>query len=167
MTNSNSSGFTHRFKNYSLNALIILLAAITIYLIYSFATRMSVSPSGNKKDIISDTSSVHITRQLSRQTLQIDVQNGSGVQGIANKFTDYLRANGFDVVETGNFSTSDMKTTMVIDRTGNIKNAKKVAGALGVPEKYVIQQISKDYLLDATVVIGADYVELNPFKENK
>jgi len=125
---------------------------------------MSVSPSGNKKETISDTNSVHVTRQPSRQTLQIDVQNGSGVQGIANKFTDYLRANGFDVVETGNFSTSDIKTTMVIDRTGNIKDAKSVASTLGVPEKYVIHQISKDYLLDATVVIGADYMELNPFK---
>jgi LytR cell envelope-related transcriptional attenuator len=159
------SGFTHKFKNYSLNALIILLAAITIYLIYSFYTRMNVTRSGDKKEIATDTSSVHITQQPSRQTLQIDVQNGSGVQGIANKFTDYLRANGFDVVETGNFSTSDIKTTMVIDRTGNIKNAKRVASSLGVPERYVIQQISKDYLLDATVVIGADYSELNPFKQ--
>ncbi len=162
-----SGGFTHKLKNYSLNISIIILAALTTYLAYNFVTRMWASPTGNKqKDILSDTSSVHITRQPSRQTLQIDVQNGSGVQGIANKFTDYLRTNGFDVVETGNFSTSDIKTTMVIDRTGNIKNAKKVANALGVSEKYVIQQISKDYLLDATVVIGADYMEQKPYKSN-
>lgn len=133
---------------------------------YNFISRMGGSSSGTKqKENASDTSSLHIIQQPSRQTLQIDVKNGSGIQGIANKFTDYLRANGFDVVETGNFTASDIKTTMVIDRIGNLNNAKKIASSLGVSEKYVIQQISKDYFLDATVVIGKDYTELNPFKQ--
>ena len=66
----------------------------------------------------------------------------------------------------GNFATSDIKTSMVIDRTGNTKNAKRVAQNLGIQEKYVIQQVNKNYFLDATVVIGKDYLELNPFKQN-
>ena len=44
------------------------------------------------------------------------------------------------------------------------RNSKRVAQSLGVSEKYVIQQINKNYFLDATVVIGKDYEELNPFK---
>jgi hypothetical protein len=66
----------------------------------------------------------------------------------------------------GNFSSQDLKTSMVIDRTGNIKNALLVANSLGIPEKNVIQQINKNYFLDATVVVGRDYLELIPFKEN-
>jgi ssDNA-specific exonuclease RecJ len=95
--------------------------------------------------------------------LQIDVQNGCGVSGIADKFTEFLRSKGFDVVEMGNFTTQDIKTTMVIDRAGNMKNAKRVASSLGVSDKYVIQQMNKNYFLDATVVIGKDYAELYPF----
>jgi hypothetical protein len=53
---------------------------------------------------------------------------------------------------------------MVIDRAGNMKNAKRVAQALGISEKYVIQQMNSNYFLDATVVIGKDYEELLPFK---
>jgi len=45
-----------------------------------------------------------------------------------------------------------------------MKNAKRVAQALGISEKYVIQQMNSNYFLDATVVIGKDYEELLPFK---
>jgi hypothetical protein len=55
---------------------------------------------------------------------------------------------------------------MVIDRAGNMRNAKRVADNLGISEKYVIQQVNKNYFLDATVVVGKDYLELNPFKQN-
>jgi calcineurin-like phosphoesterase len=94
------------------------------------------------------------------------VQNGTGVQGIANKVMEFLRSRGFDVVEMGNFSSQDIKTSMVIDRTGNTKNAKLVAQSLGIQEKYIIEQVNRNYFLDATVVVGRDYLELIPFKDN-
>ena len=161
------SGFPNKFKNNFLNILIIVFAAATIYLAYSFVTRMTaVPPAFKRKDFVSDTNSFRRTLPRPGQTLQIDVKNGCGARGVADRFTEYLRTNGFDVVETGNFTTSDIKTTMVIDRAGNMKNARTIANALGVSEKYVIEQINKDFLLDATVVIGADYQSLYPFRES-
>lgn len=156
----------NKFKNYAINTLIIVLALLTIYLLYSFIRHSTTSKQDVKKEVLDSTTN-QITKQPSGSTLQIDVQNGSGVQGVANKFTDYLRANGYDVVEMGNFSTSDIKTSMVIDRAGNMRNAKKVAQSLGISEKYVIQQINKNYFLDATVVIGKDYMDLKPLTQNQ
>jgi hypothetical protein len=46
-----------------------------------------------------------------------------------------------------------------------MKNAKRVADALGISEKYVIQQTNNNYFLDATVVIGMDYADLKPFSK--
>jgi hypothetical protein len=168
MAGTGSGDSKNKFKNYSLNAFIILLAVLTLYLLYNFVKH--TTNSGKQDDVktqTADSSSNTITKQPSSKTLQIDVQNATGVQGIANTFMEYLRTTGFDVVEMGNFSTSDIKTSMVIDRTGNMRNAKKVAQALGIQEKYVIQQINKNYFLDATVVIGKDYQELNPFKQKE
>lgn len=156
----------NKFKNYAINTLIIVLALLTIYLLYSFIRHSTTSKQDVKKEVLDSTTN-QITKQPSGSTLQIDVQNGSGVQGVANKFTDYLRANGYDVVEMGNFSTSDIKTSMVIDRAGNMRNAKKVAQSLGISEKYVIQQINKNYFLDATVVIGKDYMDLKPLTQTQ
>jgi hypothetical protein len=163
MAEGDSSGFTNKLRHYSLNLLIILVAAASVYLFYNFFKRLTVPGTELRTEQVSDSTTL-LTKQPSGSTLQIDVQNGCGVSGIADKFTEYLRSKGFDVVEMGNFSTQDIKTTMVIDRTGNEKNAKRVAQSLGVSEKYVIQQINKNYFLDATVVIGRDYEELNPFR---
>lgn len=166
MPEAGSRGFVNKFKNYSLNILIVLLALLTIYLFYNFLKRATTDQPAEKTPT-ADTTLHNLTKQPSNKTLQIDVQNGSGVQGIASKVMEYLRENGFDVVEMGNFAVSDIKTSMVIDRAGNMRNAKRVAQNLGISEKYVIQQVNKNYFLDATVVVGKDYMELNPFKQNK
>jgi len=165
MPNQDSSGFINKFKNYFINFFIVILAVLTLYLFYNFVKR-TTTDQPEEKTPAADTTLHGLTKQPSSKTLQIDVQNGSGVQGIAGKVTEYLRSSGFDVVEMGNFAASDINTSMVIDRTGNMKNAKRVASSLGIAEKYVIQQVNKNYFLDATVVIGKDYLELNPFKQN-
>jgi hypothetical protein len=162
---SESGDFTSKLKHYSVNTAIVVLAVLTVYLLYNFVKRQT-TPQTEIIKTQTDTSN-HLTKQPSGSTLQIDVQNGSGVTGIADKFTEYLRAKGFDVVEMGNFSSSDIKTSMVIDRAGNTRNAKRVAQSLGIEEKFVIQQVNKNYFLDATVVIGKDYAELIPMKQNQ
>lgn len=99
-------------------------------------------------------------RDLVSNVVQVAVLNGCGVSGVANKFTDKLREDGFDVVKTGNFSNYDMKYTTVISRLSDPSNAKKVAKALGIDKSHVITEASKNYYLDAAVVIGADYHSL-------
>lgn len=96
--------------------------------------------------------------------IQVEVLNGCGVGGIADRFTDFLRNNKFDVVSMGNYIRFDMDETLVIDRTGNKANALAVASALGVKRENVIQQLNNDYLLDVSIVIGRDYYTLKPLK---
>jgi len=118
--------------------------------------------SGNSNTVMKSDS----LSNVKTQTLQIDIQNGTGLKNISDKFAIYLSSKGYDVVDVGNFSSSDVKTSMIVDRAGNMQNAKHVALALGIDVNYVIQQLNKNYVLDATVVIGKDYAELNPFKED-
>lgn len=162
---ADSDNFLNKLKHYSVNAAIVILAVLTVYLLYNFVKRQ-VTPQAEIIKTQVDTAN-HLTKQPSGSTLQIDVQNGSGVSGIADKFTEFLRSKGFDVVEMGNFSSSDVKTSMVIDRAGNMRNAKRVAVSVGISEKFVIQQMNKNYFLDATVVIGKDYAELLPMKQSE
>jgi calcineurin-like phosphoesterase len=154
-----------KFKNYLINILIVILALTTVYLAYNFIKHNFNNRQDSGKVETLDTLKNQITRQPSASTLQVDVQNGTGIQGLGNKFMEFLRMNGYDVVDMGNFSSSDEKNSFVIDRAGNMRNAKRVASALGISEKYVIQQINKNYFLDATVVIGKDYNDLMPFKQ--
>jgi len=91
------------------------------------------------------------------KTIQAEVLNGCGVSGVADTFTDSLRAKGIDVVNTGNYRSFDINNTIVIDRSGKTENAKYVAKLLGLNGNQVVRQINKNYFLDVSVIIGKDY----------
>ena len=135
-----------------LNASLGFLSLLLGVLLFALATRVIYPRVYNQRS--------GEQSRLIGKVIQIEVLNGCGVPGLAINFTDALRKNGFDVVESGNFETFDISETMIIDRDGNLENARRVAEVLGVDQKNIIQEISPDYFLDATVVIGSDYKKL-------
>lgn len=103
-----------------------------------------------------------LPKAKSARLLQIDVLNGCGAKGAAARFTTFLRGAGFDVVEMKNYKVSGVPRTLVVDRVGDLEAARRVASALGVSGKNVIQQLNPDYFVDVSVILGADYASLQP-----
>lgn len=101
---------------------------------------------------------------IASEIIQVEILNGCGVSGVADRFKDYLRKEGFDVVNVDNYIQFDVEETMVIDRIGNIANAKKVASSLKTKTDAVFPQLNDDYFVDVTIVIGRDYHKLSPLK---
>lgn len=97
--------------------------------------------------------------------IQVEVLNGCGVSGVADKLTDYLRANRIDVVNLGNYRSFEIENSIVIGRNNKIKNAELIAALVGLDENSIIQQINPDYLLDVTFILGKDYRNLIPLKK--
>ena len=149
-----------RWKNLLLNVSLLLGSALFVGLVYAFAmgTLLPAEESSAPSD-------EHPARTASGDIIQVAVRNGCGVAGVAGKTTRFLRRKGFDVVEVGNYNSFDQQHSVVIDRVGNKKAARKVAAALGIPLKRVKEQIRLDYYLDASVVIGHDYASLKSFSE--
>jgi hypothetical protein len=144
-------------RTLALNAVIVLLGVVVVYLAYAFVVRHVLNPP------------VSVTRTGDREggVIQIDVLNGCGVAGAATAFTTYLRARGYDVVEMRNYKTFGVEETLVIDRTGQVGNAEKVAYALGVKKGNIVRQINEDYFVDVSVLIGKDYKSLKPSHEGE
>lgn len=147
MTSKNSET-----NSFALNATIGFLSLLLAILIFGLFTRIIYPRIENQRATNNP--------ELIGDIIQLEVLNGCGVPGLANDFTSVLRKNGFDVVETGNFKNFDMQNTVVIARTFDTKNAKRVADALGIAEEHVFIEASEDFYLDATVVIGSDYKSL-------
>ncbi len=95
--------------------------------------------------------------------IQVEVLNGCGVSGLAEKFTNYLREQDIDVVSRGNYANFNVKKSQVIDRVANSENANHIASILGINRGQV--QLKKDasLQLDATIILGKDYKSLKPF----
>jgi hypothetical protein len=144
-SNSESDSFV-------LNAAIGFLSLLLVLLLFGLFTRIIYPRIENQR--------AQTDPDLIGKVIQLEVLNGCGVPGLANDFTSVLRKNGFDVVETGNFENFDMQNTVVIARTFNSENARRVADALGINQENVFIEASEDFYLDATVVIGSDYKSL-------
>lgn len=143
-------------KHLFLNILIALLAVVVFFLLYSFITNTLTD---KPVDWTTETAE---NGEVSAEIIQLDVLNGCGASGVAQRFTDFLRKRNFDVVQSANYKTFDVEESLVIDRTGDLEAARKVAYALGIEEKNIVQQINPDYYLNVSVVIGRDYDKLKP-----
>jgi hypothetical protein len=136
-----------------LNLLITAVAAFILYQVYAIIFPPNGTGDHNKQPA----SDVAVT---SKSVVQIDVLNGCGVSGTGQKMTSFLRAAGYDVVDMGNYKTFDVKQSLVIDRSGNAEIAKKIASDLGIDPAHVVQQISPEYFVTASVVLGKDFKNL-------
>ena len=139
--------------NLFLNVIIFFLVLVVTFLSISIVKKIK---SNNNAARVENT-------KVPSAIIQLEVLNGCGVAGAAEKITDFLRSNHVDVVQMKNYISFDIEKSLVIDRTGNKLNAEKIADILGIDRKNIVQQISNDYFLDVSLVIGKDY---NQFKSN-
>lgn len=149
-------GIKSATNNFFLNIIIFLLTAIIIFVSYSLFVKIT-DQSDNRVE--------NSKKQTASEIIQLEVLNGCGVAGAADRFTDFLREHNFDVVNVGNYFTFNVDETIVVDRIGNLENARKVARSLGVQRTNVVQQLNNNYFLDVSVIIGKDYYKLKPIKE--
>lgn len=100
------------------------------------------------------------------QSLDIEVLDGFGNMKIAQQAADYLRSQGYDVVEMKKNNDGIVDRSFVLDRSGKLDAAKKVAAVLGIPLNKVFQKIDRNLYLDVTVVVGKDFSKLKAFQSH-
>jgi hypothetical protein len=144
-------------KKVILNLLFVVIAAFVLYQVIA----ISFPSSGKTVPVRSADQTIPV---LSKSVVQVDVLNGCGASGTGQKVTSILRAAGYDVVEMGNYKTFDVKQSLVIDRSGDMTVARKLALDLGIDAKNVVQQISPEYFVTASVIIGKDFKTLRGWK---
>ena len=96
-----------------------------------------------------------------RQTLTVEVLNGSGRSALARTATRELRRKGFDVVYFGGART--LRVSQVLARQVEVGAAREVAAALGIDS--VVASRDTTRRVDVSVWLGEDYrprVTLHP-----
>lgn len=101
--------------------------------------------------------------------VQLEILNGCGVKGAADKLASFLDAKKYDVINKGNYLKKgktffNVKETKVIDQIGVIKNARDLAKAIGVKEINIDSYENPSPIADVTIIIGKDYTSLAIFK---
>lgn len=108
-----------------------------------------------------------------QKRIQIEVLNGCGVPGIAKKFSDHLKKNNYDVVNSGNYLENgkvnfNVSKTRIIDQIKspeNVVRANELADLLEIDQNLIESFENPSPIADLTLIIGKDYDQII-FKEN-
>jgi hypothetical protein len=84
----------------------------------------------------------------------VEVLNGCGVSGIADRVAARLKDEDFDVMYVGNADDFNYGETLIVDRSGACCKAVTVARALDVDN--VVQQVRESFFVDVSVIVGSD-----------
>ncbi|MBM2814529.1 MAG: hypothetical protein HW421_1291 [Ignavibacteria bacterium] len=148
---------TLKRKNLFVSILLAGLSVTVVLMLSSFLFRTVISPPVDPN--LDD----NIQKNTVEEVIQVNVLNASGVQGLAARVRNFLRARGFDVVEIGNYPESS-ENSIIIDKVGDVNSALKVAYALGIGDTLVTTKIDSALFLRTSIIIGKDFASLKPFK---
>ena len=139
---------------------IIILSILTFIFFSSFIYQL------NKKDEIR-TSIVDLEKLLRKNSyeqktghrIQIEVLNGCGERFVAKMYQDFLRYEGFDVMDARNSNSKYKNTTIYIHR-GDNKMATYLSSVIGINDSLIFKDIDESLMFDLTLVLGDDYSDL-------
>ena len=94
------------------------------------------------------------TTDTLEEPIRVEVLNGSGSSSKLSEVTGELEASGFEVVQTGNTSTTS--NTTIIDRNNASESALNILRQILDVENITTGESSENR--DITVIIGTDYV---------
>jgi hypothetical protein len=137
-------------KNTILNISLFLLGLFLLLIAYNIYLSLNKSQDEDLED-----------QSSTGRIVQVRVLNGTQIEGLAQKLTDYLRTKNFDVVVQGNYSTRNVERTFIIIHTDDKKVLRRLKRILRInPDQVVIE--NRDFeLTDITIVIGEDYQKLS------
>ncbi len=87
-------------------------------------------------------------------SFQIEVLNGTRTPGIAMEVAKELRRRGVDVLIVDNAERLDFRESILVDRAGDPRLAKRIARVVGCRE--IVSQVRERPLVEATYIVGAD-----------
>ena len=97
--------------------------------------------------------------------IQVEIKNGCGIPNLARMYTDFLRDEGFDVVDSKNADNFNYLNTKILLHRGELNRAHELASILNVDQNYITEDKNDNFFYDLTLIIGKDYINLPSYKD--
>ena len=93
-----------------------------------------------------------------QETARLAVHNGSGIEGLATSTSEYLKAQGLNVIEVGNADRLDYEVSRILVHSDRFPyTVRYLAGLLHLSESQILSQVVPDSPVDIVVVLGRDW----------
>ena len=149
-------------------AFFIILPIITVLALLSYY-QINI-PTNTSDDIVSLAMLIKKTKseQMFGHKIQVEIQNGCGLKGIAKLYTNFLRDKGYDVINFKNAPHfSYKKTQLIIHQKDTLNFTNEMIDVLKINSELVDYSYDNNSIHIMTVIIGEDYNQLDSFNEVK
>jgi len=95
---------------------------------------------------------------LKQANLVVEILNGYGGAGEANRLAAHLKKFGISVKRTGNAASFQYKETLIVDWKGKLDASLALAQVLSIDPTKIIVYDKPEKTLGITIVLGQDWV---------
>ena len=96
--------------------------------------------------------------------IQVEILNGCGIPKLARMYTEYLRSEGFDVIDSKNADNFEYVTTKILHHRGGIERAYDLADIMMFDKNRIIENKNENLFIDLTLILGEDYKDLPSYR---
>ncbi len=101
-------------------------------------------------------STQHVLKTI-KKGMVVEVLNGTGIHGEANRVAAHLKSMGVTVKRTANAGSFGYQKSMVVDWKGQVDATVSLAQALSIDPSGIIVYDRPTKSIDATIVVGKDW----------
>ena len=151
-------------KNIFTNFIIISTLLLTTSFFVSFADYLFF---GNVEEVHPDLESLIPKTKYEHKTghkITVEIHNGCGIPKLANLYTEFLRNEGYDVIDSRNADNFNYKNTQIQHHRGDKKRALSLSETMKIDESLISEIKSSHLIHDLTLILGNDYQQLNSYE---
>ena len=97
--------------------------------------------------------------------IQVEIWNGCGISNLAMMYTDFLRNEGLDVLDSKNADHFNYLETTILHHRGDINRALVLVDILQIDHSNIIDDKNETLFYDLTLIIGQDYMNLPSYRD--
>ena len=140
---------------------VLLLTLIACLFIGSFVVQIIAEDTSNSSII--DLDKLLRKNSYEKETghrIQIEILNGCGQRYIAKMYQDFLRYEGYDVMDARNANSTDYKHSMIQMHRGDPKMGSHLSNLIGINDSLILKKPDESLMFDLTLIIGNDLEKL-------
>lgn len=151
---------TMKFINkYIISFILIMIAAL--FFINNNEEESVVLNNSRFESMIPKTKS----EELTGYKIQVSIENGCGKSGIAKLYTNFLRKNGYDIVDYKNADNFDYKNTkLVFHKRDYSAYSSEIIDLLKIKPENISYNYSENTYYQITLILGEDYNKIDSYK---
>ena len=96
--------------------------------------------------------------------IKVEIWKGCGIPKLARMYTNYLRSEGIDVLDSKNADNFDYVESKILHHRGELERALELANILMIDKKKIIEDKDENLYFDLTLILGKDYLNLASYR---